>query len=68
MREDEKDCMADIETLINCIQIMLCGKKSRDDKNGAPVSINELEENDAFDGYAFEEEYKKIANREVYRD
>lgn len=68
LRNDGKSVMADMETLINCTEIMLCGKKSRDEKNGAEVSINELEDTDAFDGAAFEEEYAKIANRRVYKD
>lgn len=66
--QNGKSRMADVETLINCTQIMLCGKKSRDEKAGAAVSIHELEETDAFDGDAFEQEYAVTANRNVYRD
>lgn len=68
LRGDGKSIMADMETLINCTQIMLCGKKSRDERNGAEVAVEELEETDAFDGAAFEEEYARIANRKVYKD
>lgn len=53
----EGSAMADMETLLNCTEIMLCGKKSRDELNGAPVTIDMLEEGDKFDGYAFEEGY-----------
>lgn len=60
--------LADTEELINCTQIMLCGKKSRDERNGQVVSIEELEPGDRFDGDAFEKEYALIANRNVYKD
>lgn len=59
--------LADIETLINCIHIMLCGKKSRDELNGDIVSIDMLGEDDKYDGYKFEEEYSKTA-ADIYRD
>ena len=45
---------------------MICGKKSRDTLSGAVVNISDIEENDGFDGYAFEKEYEGIANRKVY--
>ena len=64
---DGKSRLADTETLINCTQIMLCGKKSRDCRGGAPVAISELEPDDRFDGDAFEKEYEVIANPKVYR-
>ena len=53
----EGGAMADMETLLNCTEIMLCGKKSRDELGGAPVTIDMLEDGDKFDGYAFEEGY-----------
>lgn len=59
--------LADIETLINCTQIMLCGKKSRDELNGAEVSIDMLGENDKYDGYEFESGYSKGAAN-IYKD
>lgn len=68
LRNDGRSCMADLDTLINCTQIMLCGKKSRDEADGRAVRIEELTPEDAFDGAAFEAEYAKIANRSVYQD
>lgn len=58
--------LADMEDILNCCEIMICGKKSRDTLSGAVVNISDLEENDGFDGYAFEKEYEGIANRKVY--
>ena len=52
-----KSRLADMETLINCTQAMLCGKKSKEVYNGGEVTIDMLTEDDKFDGYAFEEEY-----------
>ena len=52
-----KSNLTDVETLINCTEAMLCVKKSREQKNGAEVKICELDDGDAFDGYAFEKEY-----------
>lgn len=60
--------LADVETLINCTQIMLCGKKSRDQRGGARVCLEELTQEDGFDGDAFEREYARTANRGVYKD
>jgi hypothetical protein len=40
---------------------MLCCKKSRDELNGADVTIDMLGEDDKFDGYAFKENYGKNA-------
>ena len=60
------DKIADIETLINCTQAMLCAKRSRDEADGAWVHVDELNENDRFDGYAFEKEYGEKAG-EVYK-
>lgn len=59
--------LADIETLINCTQIMLCGKKSRDELDGKRVTIDMLDKDDKFDGYAFESEYAKSA-ADIYKD
>lgn len=56
-----KSNLCDVETLLNCTEVMLCGKKSRDEKNGAVVAIPELEAHDKFDGYAFEKEYAATA-------
>ena len=53
----EGGAMADMETLLNCTEIMLCGKKSRDELNGATVTIDMLSDDDKFDGYAFEADY-----------
>lgn len=64
---DHSSRLADIETLINCTQIMLCGKKSRDEKDGAVVRLDDLSRNDKFDGYAFEKRYEVIANRNIYK-
>ena len=63
----KKNKLTDIETLINCTQIMLCGKKSRDELSGADVTIDMLGENDKFDGYEFEREYAKTA-ADIYKD
>lgn len=62
-----KSAMADVEKLINSTEIMLCGKKSRDERGGQPVNINELTPEDRFDGYAFEREYARTAGK-VYQD
>lgn len=56
-----KSNLCDVEELLNCSEIMLCGKKSRDELNGAVVTIPELGENDKFDGYAFEKAYGDAA-------
>ena len=53
----EGGAMVDMETLLNCTEIMLCGKKSRDELNGATVTIDMLSDDDKFDGYAFEADY-----------
>lgn len=56
-----KSIITDVETLLNCSEIMLCCKKSRDELNGADVTIDMLGEDDKFDGYAFKENYGKNA-------
>ena len=65
-----KSILADVETLINCSLAMLCGKKSRDELNGKRVTLDELNENDKFDGYAFEAAYAKAqtAKGKMYND
>lgn len=62
-----KNNLADVEDLINCSMIMLCGKKSRDEKNGAAVTLDELTADDKFDGYAFEKTYAANAGK-IYKD
>ena len=52
-----KSDICDVETLLNCSEVMICGKKSRDEKNGALVTLADLTDDDKFDGYAFEEGY-----------
>ncbi len=63
----QKNNIADVETLINCSMIMLCGKKSRDEKKGALVTLDELTDEDKFDGYAFEKTYGGNATK-MYKD
>lgn len=59
--------LADIDMLINCSMVMLCGKKSRDERNGCKVTLDELTDQDKFDGYAFEKGYA-VAATKVYKD
>lgn len=54
--------LADLETILNCTEIMLCGKKSRDQRNGETVMVSALDPEDKFDGYAFEEDYASKAS------
>ncbi len=61
-----KSRLSDIETILNACEIMICGKKSRDELNGKKVTISDLCEDDGFDGNAFEEYYERTANRAVY--
>ncbi len=58
---------ADIETLLNVTEFMLCGKRSRDFENGREVRIEELHEDDKFDGYVFEKTYGSNA-AVMYKD
>lgn len=59
--------IADVEEILNCTEGMLCGQISRDKKNGEKVYVKDLSDDDAFDGYVFEEEY--AANAKVlYKD
>ena len=62
-----KSNLADVETLINCSLVMLCGKKSRDELDGKKVTLSELTEKDSFDGYAFEKTYAANASK-IYKD
>ena len=62
-----KSNLADSETLINCTQAMLCGKKSKEVFDGAEVTIDMLDTNDKFDGYEFEKEYGESAGV-IYKD
>ncbi len=59
--------LADVETLLNCSEIMLCCKKSRDELGGKEVTIDMLDPDDKFDGYKFEEGYAAKASQ-IYRD
>ena len=52
---------ASIEQILNVSEFMLCGKRSRDIENGEEVLITQLDENDAFDGSAFERAYASSA-------
>ena len=58
---------ADVERIMNVTRFMLCGKRSRDLEGGREVFISELSEEDAFDGYVFEEGYAKKATV-LYKD
>lgn len=59
--------LVDIDTILNCCEAMICGKKSRDELNGAEVKITDLTDDDKFDGYAFEESYGANA-KVIYKD
>ena len=45
----------------------MCGKKSRDELNGSKVKIEQLTDNDGFDGYAFEKTYGANSSK-MYKD
>lgn len=62
-----KSELADLDALINCSMIMLCGKKSRDEQEGREVSLDMLTEEDKFDGILFEKEYASKASV-IYKD
>ena len=62
-----KQTTADVETLLNVSEFMLCGKRSRDFENGREVKISELHEDDKFDGYKFEKAYGDAASV-MYKD
>ena len=56
-----KQTTADIEAVLNASELMLCGKRSRDFEGGREVRIEELNEDDKFDGYQFEKAYSEAA-------
>ncbi len=58
---------ADVEKILNVSEFMLCGKRSRDFENGREVKIEELSDDDKFDGYAFEKAYGDGADV-MYKD
>ena len=58
---------ADIEQILNVSEFMLCGKRSRDFEDGREVKIEELREDDKFDGYVFEKAYGDAAGV-MYKD
>lgn len=62
-----KSGLVDVEPILNCTEVMLCCKKSRDEMNGAEVTIDQLGENDKFDGYAHEADYAAKAGI-IYKD
>lgn len=62
-----KSMITDVENLLNCTEIMLCCKKSRDELGGKDVTIDMLEPGDKFDGYAFEKDYGSKAGI-LYKD
>lgn len=59
--------LSDVETLVNCCLVMLCGKKSRDEKNSELVKLEDLDESTRFDGYEFEKGYSAAASK-IYKD
>ncbi len=63
-----KSELADIESIINCCEVMICAKKSRDELNGEWVAIENLKPEDGFDGYAFESRYEQTCDRNLYKD
>ncbi|HPJ75306.1 MAG TPA: Gfo/Idh/MocA family oxidoreductase [Clostridia bacterium] len=65
--EGRNNVFSDIYTLTNCTKIMLCGKKSRDELNGTAVYLDNLTDNDKFDGYEFEKFYSHSQGI-VYKD
>lgn len=64
--KNKKSRLTDCETLINCTQAMLCGKKSKE-SCGGEVEIDMLDSSDKFDGYEFENGYSKTAAA-LYKD
>ena len=52
--------MKDVPTLTNCSAALICGKKSMDEGKGF-VRMEDLDENDGFDGYAYEKKYGDAA-------
>ena len=62
-----KSRLADIDTLINCTETMLCGKKSKESGKNEEIKLNELCDGDKFDGYSFEKEYGEKSTT-IYKD
>lgn len=62
-----ENVLTNIDSLLNVTELLLCGKRSRDLEKGREVKIEELCEDDAFDGYAFEKEYASNA-KVLYKD
>lgn len=62
-----ESALVSVDWIINSTEAMLCLKKSRDNLAGAEVSIDMLDESDAFDGYAFEIDYGSKASK-MYKD
>ena len=58
---------ADVDTILNVTEFMLCGKRSRDFENGREVKISELCSDDAFDGTAYAKAYGENASV-MYKD
>lgn len=65
--DGKKNDLVNVDTILNCCEVMLCAKKSRDELNGAEVKITDLTEDDKFDGYAFEKKYAENA-KVIYKD
>lgn len=59
--------LVDVEPILNCTEVMLCCKKSRDELGGKEVTIDMLDADDKFDGYAHEAEYAAKA-AQIYKD
>ena len=62
-----ESALVDVESLINGTEAMLCAKKSRDQLDGAEVTIDMLDDGDGFDGYTFEKGYAAAASC-IYKD
>ncbi|MBR4892995.1 MAG: Gfo/Idh/MocA family oxidoreductase [Clostridia bacterium] len=59
--------IADIDTILNCTEAMLCGKISKEEKDGEKIWVKDLPQDAAFDGNAFEKEYA-AKSLIVYKD
>ena len=59
--------LADVDTLVNCCLVMMCGKKSRDEGLNKMYQLSDLTDKDGFDGYEFEKGYAKAASK-IYKD
>lgn len=58
----EDNILADVDEITDSVLMMLAGKVSRD-RGGEVVRIDELPEDAAFDGYAFERSYAAAAKK-----